>query len=77
MDKAIEIGPFESIGVGCGGPYPTFGPAAPQDAFGAEPCFVLKAQLNQSIRVSGLQLVDERLDFFLYACCCSALAACG
>jgi hypothetical protein len=77
MDEAIDVRPFESIGMGCGGPHPTLGPATPQHGFRAEPCLVLKPQLDQAIWMSGLQVVDERLDFFLYASWCSALAACG
>ena len=77
MDKAIDVRPFESIAVGRGGPHPTLGPAAPQHAFRAKPCFILKPQLDRAIRVEGLQIVDERLDFFLYACCCSGVAAWG
>ena len=42
MDEAIDVRPFESIAVGRGGPHPTLGPAAPQHAFRAEPCLVLK-----------------------------------
>lgn len=75
MDKAVEVRPFEAIGVGRGGPHPTLGPATPQHALGAEPGFVLKPQLDRTLRVSALQFVDERLDFFLYAACCSAVAA--
>ena len=64
MDEAIDVRPFEPIGVRCGGPHPTLGPAAPQHAFRAKPCFILKPQLDRAIRVEGLQIVDERLDFF-------------
>ena len=75
MDEAIDVRPFEPIGVGCGRPHPTLGPAAPQHAFRAKPCFILKPQLVRAIRVEGFQIVDECLDFFLYACCCSGVAA--
>ena len=77
MDEAIDVRPFESIAVGRGGPHPTLGPAAPQHAFRAEPCLVLKPQLDRAVRMRRLQVVDERLDFFLYVSCCSAVAAWG
>lgn len=77
MNKAVDVRPFESIGVGRGRPCPTLGPAATQHALGTEPCFVLKPQFDRAVWVGRFQVFDERLDFFLYACCCSAVAARG
>ena len=77
MDKAVNVRPFEPVGVGRGGPHPTLGPAAPQHGFCAEPCLVLKPHLDQAVRMRGPQVVDERLNFFLYASCCSGVAAWG
>ena len=64
MDEAVDVRPFEPMSVGCGPPHPTFGPAAPQHALGPEPGFILKPHLDRAIWVGGLQVIDERLDFF-------------